>query len=429
MTQPKEKPTACNVPKLRFPEFLDKKEWEIKHLGELFYDRQESGFTFLSLLSLTDKEGVIPQEDSNRKNNSNADKTKYLRVVPGDIAYNTMRMWEGRSAFVGMEGLVSPAYTVCKPRDGISGLFFSYYFKTRHLIDEFKRYSQGLVKDTLNLKFSAFSKIYAAYPALSEQQKIADCLASLDELIAAQAQQLDTLKTHKKGLMQQLFPAEGETAPRLRFPEFLDAGEWESFPLSKFVKALDAGVSVNSGDRPAMSDENGILKTSAVTNGVFKPLENKVVLEKNEIQRLQESVCVDTIIISRMNTPALVGANAYVEASLKNLFLPDRLWAAKPKPGTSMRFIAYILSSAKKHSALSELATGTSGSMKNIKKADILTLKISAPSLQEQQKIADCLSSLDELIRAQTQKLDALKTHKKGLMQQLFPQTPAESTP
>jgi len=121
--------------------------------------------------------------------------------------------------------------------------------------------------------------------------------------------------------------------PRLRFPEFWDDDEWEKYPLSKFITTLDAGVSVNSGDRPANKGEAGILKTSAVSNGMFDPSENKVVLESGELERLKEPVCKNTIIISRMNTPALVGANAFIERSLDNIFLPDRLWAAKPKTG------------------------------------------------------------------------------------------------
>ena len=209
--------------------------------------------------------------------------------------------------------------------------------------------------------------------------------------------------------------------PKLRFPAFRDVGEWEEVPLSELVGSLDAGVSVNSGDRPATGNEIGVLKTSAVTNGIFEPQENKVVFDEVEIGRVKESVQGDTIIISRMNTPALVGANAYVKTSLEHLFLPDRLWAAKSKPGTSMRFVALILGSDKGRAALSKLAKGSSGSMKNITKPDVLAFLIMAPSPKEQQKIASCLTTLDDLITAQTQKLDTLKTHKKGLMQQFFP--------
>ena len=209
--------------------------------------------------------------------------------------------------------------------------------------------------------------------------------------------------------------------PRLRFPEFRDAGEWQERPLSAFIQSLDAGVSANSGDRPATANEKGILKTSAVTDGVFDAMENKVVADDREMRRLKEPVAKNTIIISRMNTPGLVGANAYIKEGCENLFLPDRLWAAKPRPNTSMRFIAYILGSGEGRAALSELATGTSGSMKNIAKANVLELPVVIPGPKEQQKIADCLSSLDALIAAQADKIDALKTHKKGLVQQLFP--------
>jgi type I restriction enzyme S subunit len=191
--------------------------------------------------------------------------------------------------------------------------------------------------------------------------------------------------------------------------------------MKEYILSLDAGVSVNSGDRPATKTEFGVLKTSAVTNGVFESGENKVVFAEEEQTRLKEPVCSGTIIISRMNTPALVGANAYVESSRENLFLPDRLWAAKPREGISMRFLAFILGSDKGRAALSKLAKGSSGSMKNITKPDVLAFSVMAPSVPEQQRIADCLTSLDALITAETRKLDALKTHKKGLMQQLFP--------
>ncbi len=232
---------------------------------------------------------------------------------------------------------------------------------------------------------------------------------------------MEALKAYKTGLMQRLFPQEGESQPRLRFPEFEGAGDWDNVPLAKLVSALDAGVSVNSGDRPAVGHEIGVLKTSAVTNGVFKPFENKVVFDSEEISRMKESVCADTIIISRMNTPALVGANAYVEDDYPNIFLPDRLWAAKSRLGTSMRFLALVLGSDKGRAALSNLAGGSSGSMKNISKPDVLALTIMAPSPSEQKRIGDFLASLDDLIATETRKLETSKAHKKGLMQRLFP--------
>ena len=171
-------------------------------------------------------------------------------------------------------------------------------------------------------------------------------------------------------------------APQLRFSEFSD--EWEAGYLNEFIDSLDAGVSVNSTDRQAESNEKCILKTSCVSSGVFKLKENKVVLDDDEIQRLKEPLQSNTIIISRMNTPALVGANAIVTYSMSNVFLPDRLWAAKINKNYSGKWLGILMSSTKFRAALSARATGTSASMKNITKGDVLSLKITYPAKPEQ---------------------------------------------
>lgn len=192
------------TPRLRFPGF--KGEWKEFFLGDSFDERTEKNRGDLPLLSLGD-EGLVMQSDTKRKDNSNADKSKYLRVSVDDIAYNTMRMWQGRCVYANIEGIVSPAYTVCKPKEGIDSLFHYYLFKTKKMINLFHQNSQGLVSDTLNLKYEAFSKIkYYLPPSLEEQKKIASCLSEMDEIITAQGKLVEVLKSHKKGLMQQLFP-------------------------------------------------------------------------------------------------------------------------------------------------------------------------------------------------------------------------------
>ena len=194
------------------------------------------------MLSLGE-EGLTLQSETLRKDNSNTDKSKYLRVAIGDLAYNTMRMWQGRCVCAGVEGIVSPAYTVCKPKNGTNSAFHYYLFKTQKMIQIFHQHSQGLVSDTLNLKYEAFSKImYYLSPTPAEQQKIAECLTEMDNLISAQAQKVELLKTHKKGLMQQLFPQPGETTPQLRFPGF--TGEWEEKKLGEvFITLINSTLS------------------------------------------------------------------------------------------------------------------------------------------------------------------------------------------
>lgn len=196
---------------------------------------------------------------------------------------------------------------------------------------------------------------------------------------------------------------------------------WTEEYVKGLVRSLDAGVSVNSEDDGNENATHKILKTSCVSYGYFKSDETKSVIEQSEIARLREPVIANSIIISRMNTPALVGANAYVEIALNNTYLPDRLWQLKPKNKVvEMRWLAYWLGSAHTRYRLSNLGTGTSGSMKNITKSDVLKLALLVPPLPEQKKIAQILSTWDKAITTTEQLLANSQQQKKALMQQLL---------
>ena len=190
-------------PLLRFPEFTD--EWKEVKLGEVTCERNETNTPTLPLLSITANKGVIPQTDSEKKDVSNADKSKYKRICSGDIGYNTMRMWQGRSALSFIEGIVSPAYTIVTPLKGVSPLFLSYLIKRPRLIYEFWTHSQGLVEDTLNCKYKDLSQIAIALPSLAEQRKIAALLSAVDERLAVERAYAEQLKQQKAYLLRQMF--------------------------------------------------------------------------------------------------------------------------------------------------------------------------------------------------------------------------------
>jgi type I restriction enzyme, S subunit len=415
------------VPRLRFPEFQNSGDWKPKRLGRFLAESRLLGSKGDVARKLTVKlwgGGVFAKNEAIQGSAN----TQYFQRKAGQLIYSKLDFLNQAFGIIpdDLDGYESTADLPCF--DISSELNPAFILECVKRKDFYRKVGEAADGSRIAKRIhpETFLASEIPLPSLTEQKKIADCLASADELIEVQGRKVEALKAHKKGLMQRLFPRTSETQPRLRFPEFEGAGEWAEIRLSKLVSALDAGVSVNSGDRPATSHEIGVLKTSAVTNGVFDPLENKVVFEDEEIERVKEPVRADTVIISRMNTPALVGANAYVKDYYPNLFLPDRLWAAKPRPGADMRFVALVLGSDKGRTALSGLAGGSSGSMKNISKPSVLELVVMAPSRPEQQRIADCLNSLADLIAAETRKLDALKIHKKGLMQQLFPQVGEE---
>ena len=201
--------------RMRFAEFgkpVEKKGelpegWKACKLGTCFNERKETN-PDLPLLAITSERGVIPRDEVERKDTSNADKSKYKRIAPGDIGYNTMRMWQGVSAVSTLEGIVSPAYTICTPKKGHSSSFFGYLFKYPPMIHLFHRFSQGLVSDTLNLKFRHFSQVKANVPSEAEQSSIAAVLSSCDREIELLKKKQEKLTEQKKGLMQKLLTGE-----------------------------------------------------------------------------------------------------------------------------------------------------------------------------------------------------------------------------
>lgn len=183
-------------------------EWQELHLGDLFLERNETNYCNLPLLSITWDRGVILQSNSDKKDTSNEDKSKYKRICIGDIGYNTMRMWQGRSALSTMEGIVSPAYTIVVPKKKQYSPFYAFLFKVPSVIHKFFRNSQGLVDDTLNCKYKDFSIVKIKVPGFDEQVAIAQALTQLSEEIKLQEKRLELLQEQKKGLMQKLLTGE-----------------------------------------------------------------------------------------------------------------------------------------------------------------------------------------------------------------------------
>lgn len=191
------------VPKLRFKGFEG--EWEKVKLGELFSERLERS-DIGEMLSVTMNNGIIKAADNGRFDNSSEDKSNYKVVKVGDIAYNTMRMWQGACGCSLYKGIVSPAYTVVVPNDGVYSSFFAYYFKTQSMINLFRLNSQGLTKDTWNLKYNVFKLIELLSPNnIAEQCAIASFFTNLDRQITLQSQRLEKLKQIKAACLDKMF--------------------------------------------------------------------------------------------------------------------------------------------------------------------------------------------------------------------------------
>lgn len=338
-------------------------------------------------------------------------------VEPGCLVLNIVFAWEQAVAVTDQSqtGMIAshrfPMYASIKGKSSVD--YLRYLFLTprgKYLLGLASPGGAGRNK-TLGQK--EFERLAIAIPPLAEQKKIAEILSTWDKAIATSEKLLANAEVQKKALMQQLLTG------KRRLKGF--KGEWREVRLGDIIRSMAAGVSVNSESFPTTDDEIGVLKTSCISSGYFDAQHNKRVNDPAEISRVRCHVKSDTILMSRMNTPALVGASGYVAESHPNLFLPDRLWSISCLPErVSCLWLSYWLATPRIRAKLSNIATGTSGSMKNITKGDVRSLRIETPSLEEQHAIANMLSDIDAEISHQRKYLSILHGEKRALMQQLL---------
>lgn len=277
-------------------------------------------------------------------------------------------------------------------------LYLFFYLKEKTIRNELAGKMEGST-GRQRLSKELIKNLAISLPPLSTQRKIVYILQTLQKAIEQQDKIIETTTNLKKSLMQKLYTEGLKQEPQKETEIGLVPLSWQITELGKIIKELNAGVSVRSTDRPIKEGELGVLKTSCISTGTFIESENKVV-EGNEISRLNTHLDSDTILISRMNTPTLVGANAYVEEGNERLFLPDRIWQVvlADKSRYSVPWLAYQLNILWKNGVFSRIATGTSASMKNITKNRFLSIKIAIPNIQEQNDIAEILKTLDRKI-------------------------------
>ena len=407
-----------NAPKLRFPEFWEAGEWKTRELREFITERSQIPVDKLPLFSLTIEDGVTPKtERYERSFLVKNEKDAYKLVCQNDFAYNPMNLRFGAiGRHSGCQNVaLSKYYNIFYCDETVDSIFCEIYFKSDGMLTHYDDVATGSLIEKRRVHFSNFLKIKIVFPSLSEQQKIAACLSSLDELITAQAQKVEALKTHKKGLMQQLFPATGETVPKLRFPEFLEAGEWVLEEFSRYI-VLYRGSSPRPIQNYLTSDSSGV---NWIKIGDTKYSENFV------INQVEERITPEGAKKSRkVNVGELILANSMSYGKTYQVAITGCIYDGwfvlrDYEKHFDKQFLLQLLNSEYMQNQYERFSAG--GIVQNISSEIVYKTVLPNTSLEEQQKIAACLSSLDELITAQAQKLEALKTHKKGLMQQLFP--------
>jgi len=423
------------VPKLRFPEFRKMAGWKATQLQKIarpVSDRAVTGDGD-NVLSLSGEHGLVLQSDYFGKKIAGDSTERYLKLLRNDFVYNdrttkasTFGTIKRLSKYSG--GIVSPIYKCFRFHSDENPVFWEWYFDSgSHEAQLGSLVNEGARAGRFNISISQFLSTSAWRPDEPEQQKVAECLSSVDELIAAQARKVDALKSHKKGLMQQLFPREGETQPRLRLPEFQDAGEWDFTTVGGLVEAgcLFPPKDGNHGNiHPKSSDyvAKGIpFIMASDLNGGLIDIESCHFISEEQAGTLQKGFAKEgDVLLSHKGT---VGEVAVVrEINTPYLMLTPQVtyYRVKDRKRLSNEFLAQLFVSGAFQSNLVDVSGG--GTRAYIGITEQAKLRLQLPKdVEEQRRIASHLISLDVLITAETQKYQVLKAHKKGLMQQLFP--------
>lgn len=417
------------VPKLRFSEFRGAGAWTAETLGSVARITSEKvGDKAAIPMSITSGIGLVSQMEKFGRIIAGNSYANYLLLRKLDFAYNQSATKEYPEGFI---ALYSGEELAAVP----NSIFTCFRIKGKSPVPQYLNYlflgnlhGRWLRKfievgarahGSLSINESDLLALPVPIPggekSVSEQQKIADCLSSLDDLIAAQARKVDALKLHKKGLMQQLFPHEGDTKPclpELRFPEFRDEPMWHPSELGSNVVILK-GKGITKADL----DPNGL--QACIRYGElytrYGEIISKAISRTNiSASELFLSMPNDVIIPSSGETKIDIAKASCVLAG--GIALGGDLNVIRSK--LNGIFLSYYLNGPKRLD-IAKVAQGDT--VVHLYPHQLEALQIAVPSPAEQQRIASCLSSLDDLIVAENQRLEALNRHKRGLMQQLFP--------
>ena len=392
------------LPNYRFPEFENNEEWNQKRLEQIVDSKNSS----IALNKLNKKEDGFPVYGADgiiTYINEYEQSMPYISIVKDGSGYGRLRFCEAKSSILG-----TLAYIFTKDPKKYDLIWLYYLLNTIN----FDKYKKGAAIP--HIYFSDYKNEIIGLPKPKEQQKIASCLSSLDELINLHKEKLDALKEHKKGLLQNLFPQEGKKVPRYRFPEFENDGEWEFDKFSKFIK-LFRGSSPRPIKKYRTNNDDGINWIrigDAPKEGCFllDNVDEKITVEG---ARKSRSVHVGEIILAN----SMTYGNAY-KLGIEGCIYDGWFVLREYEDTFDKSFLLQLLNSSLVHSQYQKLAAG--GIVKNISSKIVYSVRLPKPrNIEEQQKIANCLSSIDELITAQEDKIYQLKQHKKGLLQGLFP--------
>lgn len=409
--------TNSGIPKLRFPGFTGK--WEELPLSHFLFEHKTKSDGKCEVHSVSVAKGVVNQAAYLGRSYAAADTSKYNLAKPNDIIYTKSPTGAFPYGIVKQNKnpynvIVSPLYAVYSPINKYIGYIIDSYFESPVTANNYlSSLVQKGAKNTIQISNDTFvSKTVCLPTNPAEQQKIAECLSEIDKLIAAQGQKVDALKEKKKGLMQQMFPQKGETVPRLRFPGF--TGDWTEKKLREVFSRITRKNSENNKNVLTISAQYGLINQLDFFKKSVSAIDltGYYLLHKGELAYNKSSS-------QGRPVGAIKPLKLYDKGVVSTLYMCFKCKDSREIGFWEQYFDAGILD--KEIASIAQEGARNHGLL-NISTRGFFELSVIVPTLPEQRKIASCLSALDDTIAAESDKLEVLKNHKKGLMQQLFPQ-------
>ena len=413
--------TQDQTPSLRFPEFRG--AWEMKRLGEALTSIS-NGLNLEQVKEVTSYKVTRIETISNDV--INTEKVGYIKPEQdissyklniGDMLYSNINSLShiGRVVIIDRDYNLYHGMNLLRlvvDKNLNNPQFIYYLLNTEEIKLSFKSRANPAVNQA-SINQTELSKTRIIVPPLAEQEKIAECLSSLDEVITVHGDRLDGLKDYKRGLMQQLFPADGQTTPTLRFPEFQGKDSWQEKRLAEVCSKIPQGGTPDTTKPDYWNGSINWLTPAEMgkTKDRFMHTTVRKITELGLKKCSSDLLPINSIIVS---TRAPIG---YLTINKTEMAFNQGCKGLVPNKTTSYDFLYYTLLFYKN----SLIALGSGSTFKELTGSSLKNFKVTFPSLEEQEKIADCLSVMDELITAQEQKIKTLKHHKNGLMQQLFP--------
>lgn len=401
------KDNVAAVPKYRFPEFALDASIDYVAGGFIFDPiTNRNHHADLPILAVTQEYGAIPRDEIDYKVSVTKKSLKAYKIVEKGDFIISLRSFQGGIEYSMYDGICSPAYIILRKKTNIIDQYYKYYFKSHRFIQDLNKDLEG-IRDGKMISYGQFSSILLPKPDEEEQQKIVDCLSSIDDLISVEEKKLSLLNDYKKGWMQKLFPAKGKTVPEWRFPEFKDDNNWKCVEIETVGKVITGKTPPTSND----SLWNGSIQFVTPTDIVgdkYQRLVQRTVVKTSNMKVLPKGTIMFTCIAS-------VGKMAI---SVYPCVTNQQINSIITKKGYYNEFIYYSL-----FRNVNKIKSGLSNTtVPIINKTDFSKIQISVTlNEKEQQKIANFLSGIDDLISTQADRIEALKQHKKALMQGLFP--------